>query len=52
VAKVLNCECGVSVRGETDDEVVDRALEHLRGQHPDVAATVTREQVLAMAEEE
>jgi predicted small metal-binding protein len=48
----MTCECGVTVRGETDDEIVELALEHLRALHPDVAASVTREQVLAMCEEE
>jgi predicted small metal-binding protein len=52
VGKILNCECGVTVRGETDDEVVERALEHLRALHPDIAESITREQVLAMCEEE
>jgi predicted small metal-binding protein len=52
VAKVMNCEGGVTVRGETDDEIVERALEHLRALHPDVAESITREQVLAMCEEE
>jgi len=52
MTKVLNCECGVTVRGETDDELVEGALEHMRELHPDIAETVTREQVLAMSEEE
>jgi predicted small metal-binding protein len=52
MAKVMNCECGVTIRGETDDEIFERALEHLRGLHPDVAESITREQVLARCEEE
>ena len=52
MAKVLNCECGVTVRGETDEELVKGAMEHLKELHPDIAATVTPEQVLAMSEEE
>ena len=49
---ILKCECGVTVRGESDDEVVARAEEHIRQNHPDVAGTVTREQLLSMSEEE
>jgi predicted small metal-binding protein len=52
VAMILKCECGVTVRGESDDEVVARAEEHIRQNHPDVAGTVTREQLLSMSEEE
>jgi predicted small metal-binding protein len=52
MARILRCECGVTVRGETDDDVVDRAEEHIRKSHPDVAEAVTREQLLSMSEEE
>jgi len=52
VAKVLNCECGVRVRGESDDELVEGAMDHLTELHPEIAANITREQVLAMSEEE
>ena len=31
---------------------VERALEHLRTLHPDIAANITREQILAMSEED
>lgn len=49
--KVINCECGYLVRGETDDEVVARAEEHLRQNHPDLLGALSREDMLAMAEE-
>ena len=52
MAKVLNCECGVRVRAESDDELVEGAMDHLRELHPEIAATITPEQVLAMSEEE
>jgi predicted small metal-binding protein len=52
VTRILRCECGVTVRGETDDELVDRAEAHIRQNHPDVAEAVTREQLLSMSEEE
>ena len=52
MTKILKCECGVTVRGDTDDEVVEKAEDHIRQNHPDVAQTVTREQLLSMSEEE
>lgn len=49
---VMNCECGVTVRGEDEEELVKGAMEHLTELHPDIAENITREQVLAMSEEE
>jgi predicted small metal-binding protein len=51
VAKVINCECGYVVRGETDDEVVAKAEEHMREVHPDLVGKLSRDDILAMAEE-
>jgi predicted small metal-binding protein len=51
MAKVVNCECGYTVRGEDDDEIVANVEEHVRQQHPEMAGQMSREQVLAMAEE-
>jgi predicted small metal-binding protein len=47
MAKVLNCDCGFVIRGETDDEFVANALAHAREAHN---LELTAEQVLAMAE--
>jgi predicted small metal-binding protein len=33
VAKVIRCPCGHVLRAETDDEVVQRALEHAKEVH-------------------
>ena len=52
MAKLIKCECGTTVRGETDDELLDRAMQHVREQHPDMLGSVTRDQLLAMAEDE
>jgi predicted small metal-binding protein len=51
MAKVVNCECGYTVRGEDDDEIVANVEEHVRQQHPEMVGQMSREQVLAMAEE-
>ena len=50
--KVLNCECGYTVRGKDDDELIVKVEQHVEEQHPDLIGTVTREDLLAMAEEE
>jgi len=49
--KVINCECGYVVEGESDDELVSKAEDHIQERHPDMAGQVTREQLLGMAEE-
>jgi predicted small metal-binding protein len=49
MAKVINCDCGYVVRGETDDELVADAQKHAREVHD---MEMTREQVLALAVEE
>jgi predicted small metal-binding protein len=46
MAKVIHCDCGYVVRGDTDDELVADAQKHAREAHD---MEITREQVLAMA---
>jgi predicted small metal-binding protein len=49
MGKVINCDCGYTARGETDDELVADAQKHAREVHD---MELTREQVLAMAVDE
>jgi predicted small metal-binding protein len=49
MAKIMQCYCGHVIRGETDDELVANAQRHAREDHD---MEVTREQVLAMAQQE
>jgi predicted small metal-binding protein len=51
MARIINCECGQTVRGETDEEVVANAEAHVRQDHPELVGSITREDLLAMAEE-
>jgi predicted small metal-binding protein len=51
-AKVINCECGQVVRGETDDELVANVEEHVRSDHPELVGKMSREDIIAMAEAE
>lgn len=47
MAWVINCDCGVLIKGETDDELVDNAQNHAKTAHD---MSITREQALAVAE--
>jgi predicted small metal-binding protein len=49
VAKIMQCDCGYVVRGETDDELVAKVQKHAREVHD---MEITRKQVLAMAQQE
>jgi predicted small metal-binding protein len=51
MARQINCECGQTIRGETDEEVVQLAEVHIRDNHPDLVGSVSREQLLDWVEE-
>ncbi len=51
MAKVIDCDCGYTVRGENDEELLAGAREHIADAHPDMVGKVTDEQLLAMASE-
>jgi len=51
MAKLVNCECGQVVRGETDDELVRNVQAHVAEHHPELVGKLTREDALGMAEE-
>jgi predicted small metal-binding protein len=52
MAKLINCQCGRTIRGETEDEVIVQAEQHIRENHPDLVGSVTREQLLDWIEED
>jgi predicted small metal-binding protein len=51
MAKIINCECGYVARGETDAKLLEEAEKHIRSEHPDLVGRITRDDLLAMAEE-
>ncbi len=51
MAKLVNCECGEIIRAESDDELVRLVGEHVDRHHPELAGKLSREDMLAMAEE-
>jgi ABC-type dipeptide/oligopeptide/nickel transport system ATPase component len=49
MAKEINCPCGETLTGETDDELVANTEDHIREKHPEMVGTKSREEILAMA---
>lgn len=47
---ILNCPCGESLEGSSEDQIVDLSFAHLRDKHPDMADTYEREHILFMAQ--
>ncbi len=52
MARQINCECGQVITGADDDELVKKAEEHVNENHPDLVGKLSRDDFLAMAEEE
>ena len=48
--KLINCECGQVVRGESDEELLRAAEKHIERDHPELVGKITREDLLAMSE--
>lgn len=51
MAKLINCECGQVVRGETDEELIANAEAHVQRDHPELVGKISRDDWLSMAEE-
>lgn len=51
MTKVINCECGRQIQGESDEELLSRAETHVQEDHPELVGQLTRDDLLAMAEE-
>jgi predicted small metal-binding protein len=47
--KRLQCPCGELIEAQSEDELVDKANEHLATAHQDLAGSYTREQILFLA---
>jgi predicted small metal-binding protein len=52
MAQKVDCPCGETVRGESDDELVSNVEQHIQSDHPDMVGTMSREQILGMAQPE
>lgn len=51
MAKQIICQCGFVGRGETADEAVQVIERHMQSDHPDLVGEVSKDDLLAMAEE-
>jgi hypothetical protein len=51
MAKVIRCQCGFLGRGETVQTAAAAIEEHMRSDHPELVGKVTRDDLVAMAEE-
>jgi predicted small metal-binding protein len=51
MAYTISCDCGYVSRGENEDELVDAANRHIEEVHPEMVGKVSRDDLLAMAEE-
>ena len=49
--KQIDCVCGYVIKAESDDELWQKAQDHMRDDHPDLVGKLTREDILAQAEE-
>jgi hypothetical protein len=45
------CMCGYVIQGEDDDELWRNVLDHMGVLHPELVGNVTREDILAQAEQ-
>ena len=51
MAKVIRCQCGFLGQGKTVEEAAEVIAAHMRTDHPELVGKVTREDLIAMAEE-
>jgi hypothetical protein len=49
--KRISCVCGLIVEGEDDDELWENAQRHMSADHPDLVGKVSRDDIVAQAEE-
>lgn len=46
MAKLIRCECGFVVRGDSDDELIGAIRAHMAADHPALLNVVRREDLL------
>jgi predicted small metal-binding protein len=51
MAVQITCECGYVIRGQSADEVVSGAREHMRTDHPDLYGKVSDDDLRGWVEE-
>ncbi len=51
MAKIIRCQCGFLGQGDNADQAATVIEAHMRTDHPELVGKVTREDLIAMAEE-
>ena len=51
MASIVNCECGEVIRADTDDDLVEAVTAHVERDHPELIGKLSRDDIIAMAEE-
>jgi hypothetical protein len=51
MAKVIRCQCGFMGQGETVEQAATAIEVHMSSDHPELVGKVTRDDLIAMAEE-
>lgn len=51
MTKIVNCECGQTVQAEDENELVTKVEAHVESDHPEMVGKLSREDIVAMAEE-
>jgi predicted small metal-binding protein len=52
MSKTINCECGQVVHANSDDELVAKVSDHVERDHPELVGKLSREDILAMAQDD
>ena len=52
MAQKVDCPCGETIRGESDEELVSNVEQHVQEHHPDMVGSMSRDQILGMAQAE
>ena len=52
MAKKVDCPCGETVRGDSEDELVSAVEAHVQERHPEMVGTMSRDQILGMASDD
>lgn len=50
MARQVTCECGYIARGAGEEEVIDLIQRHLQTDHPQMVASVTRQDIRGWVE--
>ncbi len=50
MSRQIKCECGFVARGDTDEDVVAQIEGHIRSDHPELARSLSREEIATWVE--